>query len=253
MLLLAWLAPVLAANWAILVATSGFWYDYRHTTNVLLLRKQLKELGMPDNRILLLTAGNTACDPHNPFPGRHLGNDTDLYDSISPHLRGLAVNPLSVAETLTTLKSDALSNVFLYITGHGGPGFVKFQDSQVLSAQSLQSIVDVMSIKHKFREMLVVVDSCSSATMKVNGVSFVSSSEEGKSSYSVTYDKTLGTSPVDKFTFEFASLLKEGYSLDDTIKLMSGLKSTPVVAGTALSNLTAFFEDQCPALLGVGI
>lgn len=253
MLLLAWLAPVIAANWAILVATSGFWYDYRHTTNVLLLNRQLRALGIPSNRIVVLTAGSTACDPHNPFPGQHMGVEANLYDEFSPHLRGHAVSPLSLAETLTDLRSDDQSDVFLYITGHGGPGFIKFQDSKVLSAESLQKIIDVMKIKRKFRRMLLVVDSCSSETMKVNGVSFVSSSETGKSSYSVTHDRTLGTSPVDQFTLEFAAKLDKGLSLEKSIESLEGLRSNPVVSGSPISNLTAFLKDESSVILDTQI
>ena len=35
-------------NWAILVDTSRFWFNYRHAANVLSIYRSVKRLGIPD-------------------------------------------------------------------------------------------------------------------------------------------------------------------------------------------------------------
>lgn len=35
-------------NWAVLVCTSRFWFNYRHVANVLSLYHSVKRLGIPD-------------------------------------------------------------------------------------------------------------------------------------------------------------------------------------------------------------
>ena len=44
-------------NWAIVVGTSRYWHNYRHTTNPLLLYRFMREHGIPDRNIVLMLAG----------------------------------------------------------------------------------------------------------------------------------------------------------------------------------------------------
>lgn len=57
-------------NWAVLVDTSRFWFNYRHAANVFSLYKAIKKLGIPDSRIILMVADVMACEAQNPFPGQ---------------------------------------------------------------------------------------------------------------------------------------------------------------------------------------
>ncbi|VDN41470.1 unnamed protein product [Gongylonema pulchrum] len=41
-------APGHTNNWAVLVCTSRFWFNYRHVANVLSLYHSVKRLGIPD-------------------------------------------------------------------------------------------------------------------------------------------------------------------------------------------------------------
>ncbi|KIH62329.1 LSM domain protein [Ancylostoma duodenale] len=68
-------------NWAVLVCTSRFWFNYRHVSNVLALYHTVKRLGIPDSvfgidkyssNIILMLAEDVPCNPRNPRPGEHL-------------------------------------------------------------------------------------------------------------------------------------------------------------------------------------
>ena len=58
-------------NWAILVDTSRYWFNYRHSVNALAMYEVVKHLGIPDSHILLFLADYPATDPRNRFPGRN--------------------------------------------------------------------------------------------------------------------------------------------------------------------------------------
>ena len=79
-LLLAVLALVLAAapcargeTWAVIVSTSRFWFNYRHTANALLVHRAARRLGVPEENIVLMLADTHACSTRNGYPG-HMGN-----------------------------------------------------------------------------------------------------------------------------------------------------------------------------------
>ncbi|KAK6058555.1 hypothetical protein COOONC_03874 [Cooperia oncophora] len=61
-------------NWAVLVCTSRFWFNYRHVSNVLALYHTVKRLGIPEGEsilrnIILMLAEDVPCNPRNPRPG----------------------------------------------------------------------------------------------------------------------------------------------------------------------------------------
>lgn len=47
------------------------------------------------------------------------------------------------------LGSDASSNVLVYLTGHGGDGFLKFQDNEEVSSQDVADAVEQMWEKRR--------------------------------------------------------------------------------------------------------
>ena len=50
------------------------------------------------------------------------------------------------------LLSDERSNVLVYITGHGGDEFLKFQDQTEISSTDIADAIAQMAEKHRYRE-----------------------------------------------------------------------------------------------------
>jgi phosphatidylinositol glycan class K len=61
-------------NWAVLVDTSRFWFNYRHVANVLSIYRSVKRLGIPDSQIILMLADDMACNARNPRPATVFNN-----------------------------------------------------------------------------------------------------------------------------------------------------------------------------------
>uniref|UniRef100_A0A183CA66 Tr-type G domain-containing protein n=1 Tax=Globodera pallida TaxID=36090 RepID=A0A183CA66_GLOPA len=116
-------------NWALLVCSSRFWFNYRHVANVLSLYRSLKRLGMPDSNIILMLADNIPCNGRNPSPEFVFGG----------HRSGLP-----------RLLSDRQSNVLIYLTGHGGDGFLKFQDAEELTNVDLADAIETMHQQDRY-------------------------------------------------------------------------------------------------------
>ena len=153
------------SNWAVLVSTSRFWFNYRHLANVLSLYRTVKRLGIPDSQIILMLPDDMACNPRNAFPGTVYNNADralDLYgDNIEVDYRGYEVTVENFIRLLTDrlgedvprgkrLGSDAGSNVLVYMTGHGGNEFLKFQDSEEIGSWDLADAFEQMWEKKRY-------------------------------------------------------------------------------------------------------
>jgi phosphatidylinositol glycan class K len=93
------------------------------------------------------------------------------------------------------LGSDGGSNVLVYLTGHGGDEFLKFQDSEEMSAWDFADAIGSMHAQHRFHQMLFMVDTCQAATLQhhlhhIPNVVAIGSSRKGENSYSVTRSLT---------------------------------------------------------------
>lgn len=62
-------------NWAILIDTSAYWFNYRHASNILGIYSQIKFRGIPDSQIILMIAEDLACNARNVFPGTVVNNE----------------------------------------------------------------------------------------------------------------------------------------------------------------------------------
>ncbi|TYH45960.1 hypothetical protein ES332_D11G302200v1 [Gossypium tomentosum] len=217
-------SPVEAAmhtnNWAVLVCTSRFWFNYRHMANTLSLYRTVKRLGIPDERIILMLADDMACNTRNKYPAQVFNNENhrlNLYgDNVEVDYRGYEVTVENFLRVLTgrhetavprskRLLSDEGSHILLYMTGHGGDEFLKFQDSEELQSHDLADAVKQMKEKHRFKELLIMVDTCQAATLfnqlQSPGVLAIGSSMKGENSYSHHLDSDVGVSVVDRFTY----------------------------------------------------
>ncbi|KAJ4381641.1 glycosylphosphatidylinositol anchor biosynthesis [Didymella sp. IMI 355093] len=237
-------APFVAAehtsNWAVLVGTSRFWFNYRHLANVLSLYRTVKRLGIPDSQIILMLPDDMACNPRNAFPGAVFNNADralDLYgDNIEVDYRGYEVTVENFIRLMTDrwgedtprskrLMTDERSNILVYMTGHGGNEFLKFQDAEEISAFDLADAFGQMWEKKRYHEMLFMIDTCQANTMYSKfyspNILATGSSEIDQSSYSHHADQDVGVAVIDRYTYYNLEFL-ETQVRDPTSKLTMG-------------------------------
>lgn len=227
------------SNWAVLVSTSRFWFNYRHLANTLSLYRTVKRLGIPDSQILLLLPDDMACNPRNAFSGTVYSNADrrmDLYgENVEVDYRGYEVTVENFIRLLTDrweegvpaskrLQTDEGSNILIYMTGHGGSEFLKFQDSEEISSWDLAHAFSQMREKKRYNEMLFMIDTCQANTLYrqfyAPGVIATGSSEEDESSYSHHADNDVGVAVIDRWTYfvlEFLETQVTGPTSDKTL------------------------------------
>ncbi|CBZ50278.1 hypothetical protein NCLIV_007520 [Neospora caninum Liverpool] len=171
-----------------------------------------------------------ACSPRNFFPGRIFNDHSrnlNLYgagdaqgeastDSVEVDYRGDEVQVATLLQLLAgrhnpatprgkRLLTDANSNVLLYLSGHGGDGFLKFQDWEEISSVDLADAVAQMKAQRRFRQMLLIAETCQGSTLldaiTTPGVLGLASSGPKESSYSHHADGFLGVAVIDRWTY----------------------------------------------------
>ncbi|WFD19457.1 glycosylphosphatidylinositol anchor biosynthesis [Malassezia caprae] len=248
-------ASVHTNNWAVLVCTSKFWFNYRHMANVLGMYRTVKRLGMPDSHIILMLADDAACNARNHYPGSvwsESHHNIDLYgDDVEVDYRGYEVTVPNLLRLLTgrvpvhtprskKLESDEHSNVFLYMTGHGGDEFLKFQDAEEISAYDLADAIEQMWEKRRYHELLFMIDTCQASTMGSRiyspNVLAMSSSVKGQNSYSFSNDYAVGVPLIDRYTRAVLEYMESvnrtsSQTLQDLSSYLEGqnIYSTPTV------------------------
>ncbi|XP_052522042.1 GPI-anchor transamidase isoform X3 [Tympanuchus pallidicinctus] len=222
-------------NWAVLVCTSRFWFNYRHVANTLSVYRSVKRLGIPDSHIVLMLADDMACNPRNPKPATvfsHKNMELNVYgDDVEVDYRSYEVTVENFLRVLTgrippstprskRLLSDDRSNILIYMTGHGGNGFLKFQDSEEITNVELADAFEQMWQKRRYNELLFIIDTCQGASMYERfyspNIIALASSQVGEDSLSHQPDLGIGVHLMDRYTFYMLEFLEEVHPASQT-------------------------------------
>jgi phosphatidylinositol glycan class K len=206
------------SNHAVIVSSSRYWFNYRHTTNAISIYQLLRSKGVPDENIVFMLADEYAINDRNVFKNRLLTkgrSGPSLFDETTQiDYRGEDVtvdNLIRVLldrqhdSSLPTLRSNEHSNVLVYLTGHGGDQFFKFQDVEEITSLDLAQTFRHMKELNKYQELLFIVDTCQAFTLGDHmsiapNVTIIGSSLKGESSYAHHSDPDLGLSVTERYT-----------------------------------------------------
>jgi legumain len=145
-------------HWAVLVAGSNGFWNYRHQADVCHAYQVLKKNGFPASNIITMAYDDIANDPENPIPGKlyNKPNGDDVYAGCVIDYKGDDVTPenfLAILQGDATkvkggngkvLKSTSQSKVFINFSDHGAPGLIAFP-SEYLYANDLNATFTMMN------------------------------------------------------------------------------------------------------------
>lgn len=192
---------VLAENWAVLVAGSKGYINYRHQSDIYHAYKILIENGFDPEKIIVMAYDDIAQSSENPFPGHvynkpdgpdvYIGSDKIDYregnctvDKFSAVLKGDAA--AAGGKVLNSTEND---NVFIYFDDHGGPNVFAFPTGKMLFSNDIYDLFNYMHENHKYKNLLFYVEACYSGSMfkdKLSadyGIYAVTASNEAESSW----------------------------------------------------------------------
>ncbi|KAG7341056.1 peptidase C13 family protein [Nitzschia inconspicua] len=201
---------------AMIVSSSRYWFNYRHAMNALGMYQILRNNGIPEENIVLMIADEYASNARNPYKNRM--HATGIYreswynHTVPLDYRGSDVTVQNFIDALLgrapkSLHTNADSNVLIYVTGHGGDQFFKFQDEEELTAQDIANLVDRMHQHGRYGKLLFIADTCQAFTLfdKVTApnVLALGTSLKGENAYAHHSDKDLGLAVIERWTHAF--------------------------------------------------
>ncbi|GIX68900.1 legumain [Caerostris extrusa] len=199
--------------WAVLVAGSDTWDNYRHQADVCHSYQILKNHGVPDERIIVMMKDDLAYNEENPTPGVIINhpNGSNVYEGIPKDYTGHDVTPKNFLAVLKgnkksvagagsgkVLGSGPNDHVFIYFADHGAPGLLAFPEEE-LTAKELNQTIHYMYEKKKYGKMVIYIEACESGSMFENILSknlnvYATTAANGEeSSYACYFDEKRGT------------------------------------------------------------
>lgn len=168
-------------NWAVLVAGSRGFGNYRHQADVCRAYHIASNNGIPDEHIITMFYDDVANNQRNPFPGELFNTPTpkgtpglDVYKDCKKDYTGHEVTPRNFLSVLTgdkvgsrgkpVLESTTNDDVFVNFVDHGGAGIIAFP-TQVLDAKPLIDALKKAHAKGLFKRMVFYLEACESGSM----------------------------------------------------------------------------------------
>eukprot|EP00048_Salpingoeca_helianthica_P013066 m.194872 g.194872 ORF g.194872 m.194872 type:complete len:372 (-) comp15454_c8_seq4:485-1600(-) len=261
------ICSVAAEPWAVIVSSSRFWFNYRHSANALLFYNMLRARGVPDANIVLMLADQHACSAKNPFPGEIFADDSlqdNLFDgSVDIDYRGADVTADMFVRVLTDrlpahipqsrrLRSNANSSVLVYMTGHSATGLLKFQDTQELPASRIAAALAAMHALARYGELLLIADTCHAAALfhdiRAPNVIAMGSSAAHEDSYSRRTAPAIGVHLVDRFSWHAVAAINafSSRARPTLADFFASIRPTDVVSTPSLFTTAGRPLDKIP-------
>jgi len=171
-----------AADWAVLLAGSRSYGNYRHQSDTCHAYKVVNKFGIPDERVIVMQYDDIANDPSNPFRGQIFNKPTDaqtpgvdVYAGCKKDYTGAAVTPDMFVAVMTgdasktggrpVLRSGPSDRVFIFFTDHGGTGIIAFPDGSLMSSTTLISAIKQMYASKMYSHLVFYMEACESGSM----------------------------------------------------------------------------------------
>ena len=212
--------PELKDNYAVLVAASEGWKNYRHQADVLGMYQHLKAKGYDDDHIILILADDIARNERNPLQGvvRREVSGKNLYEGVQIDYRLGDLTLDDLKQILTgepseefpvTLRSSANDNVLFFWSGHGTQQGWEWKDTEDVSADFARSMFSEM----QFRKMFAIIETCYSGSVAqgctgIPGLLLMTAANPYETSKAAAFDNELQVYLSNTFTSSILSQLE---------------------------------------------
>jgi len=170
-------------HWAVLIAGSNGFWNYRHQSDVFHSYQVLIKNGLNPENIIVFAYDDIANNSENPFPGKIFnkpdpkGSGVDVYENVKIDYKGEDVTPQNFLNTIQgkkdalkgigsgrVLESKQTDNVFIYFSDHGATGLIAFP-SQELYADQLNTALKNMHDANMYNKLVFYLEACESGSM----------------------------------------------------------------------------------------
>lgn len=210
-------------HWALIVAGSNGWYNYRHQADTCHAYQILHKNGIPDENIVVMMYDDIANNPSNPTPGIIINkpNGDDVYKGVPKDYTKEDVTPDNFLNILKgnkqamsgigsgkVIDSGPNDHVFVYFTDHGATGLIAFPSDELM-AHDLIAALDEMYENKKFSKLVFYLEACESGSMFYkklkNNIDIYATTAANpyESSYACYYDKKRQTYLGDVYSVKW--------------------------------------------------
>ncbi|KAK9143244.1 hypothetical protein Syun_012644 [Stephania yunnanensis] len=165
--------------WAVLVAGSSGYGNYRHQADVCHAYQLLKKGGVKEENVVVFMYDDIASNPLNPRPGVLINHPqgTDVYVGVPKDYTGENVNTKNFYAVLLGDKSlvkggsgkvvDSKPNdrIFIYYSDHGGPGVLGMPNLPYLYGGEFIEVLKKKHASNSYKSMVIYVEACESGSV----------------------------------------------------------------------------------------
>ncbi|WMV42417.1 hypothetical protein MTR67_035802 [Solanum verrucosum] len=169
----------IGTQWAVLVAGSSGWYNYRHQANIYHAYQLLKKGGLKDEHIIVFMYDDISYNPENPRPGVIINNPHghDVYKGVPKDYTGKDCNAqnfygviLGNKSVLTggsgkVVNSGPNDYIFIYYSDHGAPDVVAMPVEPPVYATELNEVLKIKHASRTYKKMVFYLEACESGSM----------------------------------------------------------------------------------------
>ncbi|CDW52693.1 legumain [Trichuris trichiura] len=199
--------------WALLVAGSNEWYNYRHQADICHAYQILHKHGVPDDRIVVMMYDDIAYNKENIWKGKIINHPKgkDVYKGVPKDYTGKHVTPKNFRSILLGLKEEMRGigsekvidsgpndHIFVNFVDHGAHGILSFPTTE-MTVGELNETLWLMRERNRYGKMLIYVEACESGSMFHSTLPrdieiYATTAANGQeSSYACFFDETLKT------------------------------------------------------------
>ena len=213
--------PTLDDRWALLIAASKGWANYRFQSDVFAMYQILKQHGYQDDHIVLICADDVARHASNPHQGVLRISDTgaNVYDAAAIDYRLGDLTPSDIGDILQGRASERLpkvlspdndDNVFIFWSSHGSPGSMDFGHDNSMTYDRMRNIL--ANTPH--RKLLFAIEACYSGGLGVAceglpGCLFITAANPYETSHADVWSDDVGVYLSNGFTRGFQEAIDE--------------------------------------------
>ena len=161
--------------------------------------------------------------PENPLPGdlHNIPKGRNIRAGAVVDYSGQDVTAAALKNVLTgtktastpvVLESDAGTDVFVYISGHGIPGGIIFRGNDTFTTADFTTVTDTMSRDQRYRQLVFMVDSCFGESIATNatapGILYFTGAAGNEPSLGAVYDMDIRQWLSDEFTSTVMNLVR---------------------------------------------
>jgi len=232
------------SHWALLVAGSRGYFNYRHQSDVCHAYQILHKFGFEQDKIVVMLYDDIAFAAQNPTPGVLINRlqGPNVYKNIQKDYTGDSITPENFIAVLSgnasavrlsagtpkgkakVLHSGPNDRVFVYFSDHGGTGLVAFPDGRFLFAKDLIDTLSTMAKRKQFRELTFYMEACESGSMFEDllpdniRVFATTAANPDESSYACYFDAERGTYLGDEYSVAWMEDAESRDVQDETLQ-----------------------------------